>query len=214
MEELGIGRPSTYATIMSNIKDRGYVNLVEKRFFPTEIGIEVTERLQEYFNEIINVEYTANMEKDLDKIAEGDAIWYQILEQFYKKFEPILQTAFDKLEKKEPEKTGEECPECGHSLVIRNGRYGQFTACSNYPACKYIKADAKSIKEICDCPNCEGKIVEKHSKRGKTFYGCNSYPDCKTAYWDLPTGEKCPECGKMLVTKKDKIKCNECDYQK
>ncbi len=214
MEKLGIGRPSTYATIMSNIKDRGYVNMVDKRFVPTEIGIEVSDKLQECFNEIINVEYTANMENDLDKIAEGKLVWYKTLEEFYKKFEPSLKEAFDKLEKKEPEKTGEDCPNCGSPLVIRKSRYGTFVACSNYPECKYIKNDESKIVEVCDCPNCDGKIVEKKSKRGKLFYGCNNYPTCKTAYWDKPTGEKCPECGNMLTIKKDKIKCSSCDYTK
>ena len=214
MEKLGIGRPSTYATIMSNIKDRGYVNVIEKKFHPTDIGIEVTDKLQQFFSSIINVEYTANMENDLDKIAEGNLIWYETLDKFYKDFEPILKDAFDNMEKKEAEKVGEDCPECGHPLVKRKGRYGEFIACSNFPECKYIKVDESKIKEICDCPNCDGKIIEKKSKRGKIFYGCNNYPKCKTAYWDMPTGEKCPECGNMLTSKKDKIKCSNCDYSK
>ncbi len=214
MEKLGIGRPSTYATIMSNIKDRGYVNVIDKKFHPTEIGIEVTDKLQEYFSHIINVEYTADMESDLDKIADGNKVWYETLEKFYKDFEPALKEAFDKMEKKEPEKVGEDCPNCGHPLVKRKGRYGEFIACSNFPECKYIKADESKVKEICDCPNCDGKIVEKKSKRGKIFYGCNNYPTCKTAYWDMPTGEKCKECGSMLTKKKDQIKCSSCDYIK
>ena len=214
MEELGIGRPSTYATIMSNIKDRGYVTITDKKFIPTDIGIEVTDKLQLHFSEIINVEYTANMENDLDKIAAGEIIWYETLDKFYKKFEPTLQDAFDKMEKKEPEKTGEDCPECGSPLVRRKGRYGEFTACSNYPTCKYVKAEPKEVKEVCDCPNCDGKIIERKSKRGKVFYGCNNFPKCKTAYWDMPIGEQCPNCGKMLVEKKDIIKCSECDFEK
>ncbi len=216
LEELGIGRPSTYATILDNIKTRGYVNLVEKKFQPTEIGIEVTDKLQECFSHIINVEYTAKMEADLDKIAEGKKVWYKTLEHFYKEFEPALKDAFDKLEKKAPEKTGEVCPNCGSDLVIRKGRYGQFVACSNYPECKYIKTEPKEETIICKCPNCdEGQIIEKKSRRGKLFYGCNRYPKCKTAFWDQPTGEKCPECGKALVvTKKGMIKCSECDYAK
>ncbi len=214
MEDLGIGRPSTYATIMSNIKDRGYVSIVDKKFVPTEIGIEVTDKLQISFSNIINVEYTANMEDELDKIADGKLVWYETLDKFYKDFEPALKEAFEKIEKKEPEKTGEDCPECGHPLVIRKGKYGAFTACSNFPECKYIKAEQKEIVEICDCPNCDGKIVEKKTRKGKAFYGCNSYPKCKTAYWDMPTGEKCPECGKMLLKKKDLIKCSECDFEK
>ena len=214
MEELGIGRPSTYATIMSNIKDRGYVNIVEKKFHPTEIGIEVTDKLQEYFDSIINVEYTASMEEDLDKIADGDIVWYNTLSDFYKKFEPLLDEAFKNMEKQAPEETGETCPECGNPLVIRKGRYGKFIACSNYPECKYIKQEKTETKEICDCPNCDGKIVEKKSRKGKVFYGCNNYPTCKTAYWDMPTGEKCPECGEMLVEKKKEIKCSSCEFKK
>lgn len=215
MDELGIGRPSTYATIMDNIKNRGYVNLTEKKFIPTEIGFEVTDKLQEYFNHIINVEYTANMETDLDKVAEGKEIWYEILDNFFKEFEPSVEEALEKMPKKEAEKTGEDCPECGHPLVIRKGKYGEFVACSNFPECKYIKQEPKEESIICDCPNCEeGKIVEKKSRRGKIFYGCNNYPKCKTAYWDKPINEKCPECGNMLTEKKDKIKCSSCDFTK
>ena len=213
MDELGIGRPSTYATIISNIKKRGYVNMEGKAFVPTDIGFEITDKLQEFFSHIINVEYTADMENDLDKIADGKIIWYDTLERFYKEFEPSVEEAFDKMEKKEAEQTGENCPECGHPLVIRKGRYGAFTACSNFPECKYIKSEPKEEIIICDCPNCEGKIVEKKSRRGKVFYGCNNYPKCKTAYWDKPTGEKCPECKGMLTEKKDKIKCSNCDYE-
>lgn len=214
MEELGIGRPSTYAKTMDNIKTRGYVDVVEKKFVPTSIGFEITDKLQQNFNHIINVKYTAKMEDDLDKIALGKLVWYKTLEKFYNDFEPAVKEAFDALPKKEAEKTGEDCPECGSPLVIRKSRYGEFTACSNYPKCKYIKTNPKEILEICDCPNCDGKIVEKKSKRGKVFYGCNNYPKCKTAYWDTPTGDKCPECGAMLTKKKDNIKCSSCDYTK
>lgn len=213
LDELGIGRPSTYAKIIDNIKTRNYVEVIDKKFKPTKTGIEVTEKLQEFFSHIINVEYTANMETDLDKIAEGNEIWYEVLDNFYKDFEPAVQEAFSKMEKKEAEKTGEMCPECGNPLVIRKGKYGFFTACSNFPTCKYIKQDNKEI-EVCNCPNCDGKIIEKKSKRGKLFYGCNNYPKCQTAYWDKPTGELCPECKNMLVEKKNKIKCSKCDYEK
>lgn len=215
MEELGIGRPSTYATILDNIKTRGYVNMEEKKFVPTEIGIEVTDKLQQSFSHLINVKYTAKMEEDLDKIADGKKVWYQTLDKFYKEFEPSLKEAFETVAKKEPEKTGEKCPQCGSDLVIRKGRYGEFTACSNYPTCKYIKQEKKEEVVICDCPNCDGKIIEKKSRKGKLFYGCNHYPTCKTAYWDQPIGEKCPQCGEMLVeTKKKVIKCSACDYVK
>lgn len=214
MEELGIGRPSTYAQTMDIIKKRGYANIEDKKFVPTEIGIEITDKLQEFFNHLINVEYTANMENDLDKIAEGKIDWVKTLTDFYKDFEPAVKNAFDVMPKKEAEKTGEICPECGSPLVIRKGKYGKFTACSNYPTCKYIKIEEKEIIEVCDCPNCDGKIIEKKSKRGKIFYGCNNYPKCKTAYWDKPIGENCPNCNNMLVEKGKKIKCSNCDFEK
>ena len=214
MEELGIGRPSTYATTMDIIKKRGYANIVEKKFIPTEVGFEITDKLQEYFSHLINVEYTANMETDLDKIAEGKENYVKVLRNFYDEFEPSVKNAFDTMPKKEAEKTGEDCPECGSPLVIRKGKYGEFTACSNYPNCKYIKPSERQIKEICDCPKCDGKIIEKKSKKGKVFYGCQNYPKCKEAYWDLPIGEKCPNCDSMLTKKKDKVKCSSCDYEK
>lgn len=214
LEELGIGRPSTYATIMDTIKTRGYVKVEEKKFVPTEIGIEITDKLQECFSHIINVKYTANMESDLDKIAEGNENPVKVLREFYDDFESSVKEAFTKMEKKPPEETGEMCPNCGSPLVIRKGRYGSFTACSNYPECKYIKTEPKEIVEVCACPNCDGKIIEKKSKRGKVFYGCNNYPTCKTAYWDKPTGELCPNCNSMLTIKKDKINCSNCDFTK
>ena len=214
MEELGIGRPSTYATTMDIIKKRGYANIVDKKFVPTEIGIEITDKLQEYFSHLINVKYTANMETDLDKIAEGHENHVKILKDFYNEFEPSVKKAFDAMPKKEALKTGEDCPNCGSPLVIRKGKYGSFTACSNYPKCKYIKSEEKEVKEICNCPNCSGKIIEKKSKKGKFFYGCNNYPKCKTAYWDKPIGEICPNCNNMLVEKNNKIKCSSCDYEK
>ena len=212
MEELGIGRPSTYAKTMDTLRTRGYVNIVDKRFIPTEIGIEITDKLQECFSHLINVKYTAKMEDDLDKIATGDLVWSKVLDEFYKEFEPSVKNAFTKMEKKPPEETGESCPNCGNPLVIRKGRYGKFVACSNYPECKYVKTEEK--EEICNCPNCDGKIVEKKSKRGKIFFGCDNYPKCQTAFWDRPTGEFCPNCKSMLTIKKDKIKCSACDYEK
>ena len=214
MEELGIGRPSTYATVIDTIKERKYVDLVEKKFVPTEIGVETTDKLQEFFSDIINVEYTANMETDLDKIAEEKEDNIKVLHEFYDSFEPLVKKAFGEMEKKAPETTGETCPECGSPLVVRKSRYGEFTACSNYPTCKYIKKEEKEIKEIVKCPKCGGTIVEKTSKRGKVFYGCNNYPKCKVATWDIPTGELCPVCGSLLVNKNNQIKCSSCDYEK
>lgn len=214
MEKLGIGRPSTYATTMKTLRDRDYVKVEEKKFHPTEIGIETTDKLQEFFSNIINVEYTANMEDDLDKIAEDNLDNVKVLKEFYNEFEPLVKQAFTDMEKKAPKETGEICPECGSNLVIRKGRYGEFTACSNYPNCKYIKKEEKEIVTICKCPKCEGDIIEKKTRRGKVFYGCNKYPKCDVALWDLPTGEICPECNSLLVTKKDEVKCSSCEYKK
>ena len=211
MEELGIGRPSTYAKIMDTIKERGYVVLEDKKFVPTEIGIETTDKLQEFFSDLINVKYTADMENDLDTIAEGKLDEVKVLRDFYDVFEPEVKKAFGAMEKKAPKETGETCPNCGNKLVVRKGKYGEFVACSNYPECKYIKKEEKSVVEIMNCPKCEGKIIEKKTKRGKIFYGCNNYPKCKYASWDKPNGKLCPTCGEPLVEKGEKIICPNCD---
>ena len=216
MEELGIGRPSTYASTISTLTQRGYVKIVEKKLNPTEIGIETTDKLQEFFSDLINVEYTAKMEEDLDKIAEGKKVWYKILEKFYNNFEPEVENAFDKMSKKEDEKTGDVCPNCGKEMVIKTGRYGKFEACSGYPECKYIKKKEKvELKEVCTCPKCGGKIVERKTKKGKIFYGCGNFPKCKVAVWDKPVDELCPECHSlMVINDEEKIKCSACDYEK
>ena len=211
LEHLGIGRPSTYAKIISVLKEREYVIIKDKKFYPTEVGINVTDKLQEFFSSIINVNYTANMESELDEIADDKLVWYEVLDKFYKDFEPLLNTAFKEMEKDKPEETGEICPKCGSALVIRKGKYGSFVACSNYPKCKYVKKEEKEINEICDCPKCGHKIIEKKTKKGKIFYGCNNFPKCKYALWDKPTGEICKTCGGLMVEKKDKIYCPECD---
>ena len=216
MEELGIGRPSTYAKTIDTIEERGYVKVIDKKFIPTEVGIETTDKLQEFFKDIINVEYTKNMEDDLDKIAEGNMEWNKLLSIFYQEFEPKVEVAFKNMEKKVPEETGELCPNCGSPLVIKQSKYGKFTACSNYPTCKYIKSnkEEKEVKEIISCPKCDGKILEKKTKRGKIFYGCSNYPKCDFASWDKPIEEKCPNCNGTLTEKKDKIKCMNCDYER
>ena len=216
MEELGIGRPSTYAKTIDTIEERGYVKVIDKKFIPTEVGIETTDKLQEFFKDIINVEYTKNMEDDLDKIAEGNMEWNKLLSIFYQEFEPKVEVAFKNMEKKAPEETGELCPNCGSPLVIKQSKYGKFTACSNYPTCKYIKSnkEEKEVKEIISCPKCDGKILEKKTKRGKIFYGCSNYPKCDFASWDKPIEEKCPNCNGTLTEKKDKIKCMNCDYER
>lgn len=204
MEELGIGRPSTYAKTIDTIEERGYVKVIDKKFIPTEVGIETTDKLQEFFKDIINVEYTKNMEDDLDKIAEGNMEWNKLLSIFYQEFEPKVEVAFKDMEKKVPEETGELCPNCGSPLVIKQSKYGKFTACSNYPTCKYIKSnkEEKEVKEIISCPKCDGKILEKKTKRGKIFYGCSNYPKCDFASWDKPIEEKCPNCNGTLTEKK------------
>ncbi len=214
LEELGIGRPSTYVKIIDTLKERDYIKLEEKKFVPTEIGIITTHKLQEGFSNLINVEYTAQMEDDLDKVADGNRIWYELLNKFWTEFEPMVKEAFSSMEKVAPEETGETCPECGSTMVFRKGKYGKFEACSNYPECKYIKKTEKVKIEIMNCPKCDGKILEKKTKRGKIFYGCSNYPKCDFASWDKPLEEKCPECGSILTEKKDKIKCSNCDYEK
>ena len=216
MEELGIGRPSTYAKTIDTIEERGYVKVIDKKFIPTEVGIETTDKLQEFFKDIINVEYTKNMDDDLDQIAEGKMEWNKFLNIFYQEFEPKVEVAFKNMEKKAPEETGELCPNCGSPLVIKQSKYGKFTACSNYPTCKYIKSnkEEKEVKEIISCPKCDGKILEKKTKRGKIFYGCSNYPKCDFASWDKPIEEKCPNCNGTLTEKKDKIKCMNCDYER
>jgi len=214
LENLGIGRPSTYATIVQTIKERGYVLLEEKKFIPTEIGIETTDKLQEFFSDIVNVSYTANMESELDEIAEDKLNNIEVLQEFYNKFEPLVEKAFQEMEKKEAEKTGELCPECNSDLVIRQGRYGKFVACSNYPTCKYIKKEEKEEVVIIDCPKCGKNIVEKRTRKGKIFYGCTGYPNCDFASWYKPTEEKCPECNGILVEKKDELECIACHHKK
>src|SRR5574344_1776459 len=214
LEALGIGRPSTYATIIDTLKTRNYVILEDKKFIPTEIGFETTEKLQEFFSDIVNVKYTANMESDLDEIADDKKNNIKVLQEFWDKFEPLVQEAFHNMEKKAPELTGEKCPECGGDLVKRKGKFGEFTACSNYPTCKYIKKEERKVVELMNCPKCDGKIVEKKTRKGKIFYVCSNYPKCNFATWDKPTGEFCPKCGEPLVEKKSLVHCSKCDYKK
>lgn len=212
MESLGIGRPSTYATIVGTIKDRGYVILKDKKFEPTEIGEETTDKLQEFFSDVVNVKYTAQMEKDLDDIAEDKKDNIKLLHEFYDEFEPLVEKAFKEMDKKAPTETGETCPLCGGNLVIRKGKYGEFVACSNYPNCKYIKKEQKEINEICKCPKCDkGIIVERKTKKGKIFYGCNNYPKCNYALWYKPTGDVCKKCGELIVEKNGENICLNCD---
>lgn len=212
LESLGIGRPSTYATIIQTIKDRKYVILKDKKFEPTEIGFETTDKLQEFFSDIINVNYTANMEKDLDEIADAKIDNIKVLHEFYDKFEPLVKTAFHDMEKKPAEETGEICPECGSNLVKRKSKYGEFVACSNYPKCKYIKKEEQEQKVLMPCIECKGgNIIEKRTRKGKIFWGCSNYPKCKYASWYKPVNEKCDKCGHLKVEKNNQVICPDCD---
>lgn len=193
MEELGIGRPSTYSITMDTLKQRYYVSLDKKTFVPTEQGMLTSQKLDEYFSGVINVKYSASMEKVLDEISEGEKVWHEELKLFYDKFMPLVEYADENMEKIYPVYADEDCPECGSKLVYRNGRYGRFLACSGFPKCRYIKKEEKDEVTTTDikCPSCEdGYIVEREAKRGrskgKKFYACNQYPKCKTTFSELP----------------------------
>lgn len=193
MEELGIGRPSTYAVTMDTLKQRGYVKVEKKAFIPTDQGVLTSNKLEEYFSQVINIKYTADMEEALDKISEGEIVWYEELESFYDIFKPLLDFASDNMVRMYPIVTDEICPECGNQLLIRNGRFGEFIACSNFPKCHYTAKKEVSEPPVyteIKCPNCEkGMIVERVSKRGRSkgqkFYACDQYPICKTTYTSL-----------------------------
>ena len=204
LEKLGIGRPSTYATIMETIKARDYVIIEDKKFIPTEMGIETTDKLQEGFSDIVNVKYTARMEQDLDEIADNKLNNVVVLREFYDRFEPMVEDAFKNMEKKPATETGESCPECGSPLVIRKGKYGEFTACSNYPTCKYIKNDNEDI-ELGNCPECGNKLVMKKGKYGE-FVACSNYPNCKYIENNNEVNEicKCPNCDGFIIEKKSR----------
>ncbi|MFD1018170.1 type I DNA topoisomerase [Thalassobacillus hwangdonensis] len=218
MEELGIGRPSTYAPTLDTIQRRGYVALDNKRFVPTELGEIVLELVREYFPEIIDVKFTAKMEEDLDAIEEGKNEWVTIISEFYQGFEPRLKKAEKEMEKVEikDEPAGVDCEKCGHEMVYKMGRYGKFLACSNFPDCRNTKPILKKVGVT--CPKCkEGEVVERKSKKRRTFYGCERYPECDFISWDKPISRPCPKCSNLLVEKKSKkgvqIQCTECDYK-
>ena len=183
LEEKDIGRPSTYAPIISTIQDRQYVTKEEKKLVPTELGNSVTDFLVQYFPNILDLPFTAKMEQELDDIANGEKKWQPVIAQFYGPFEKELNNTYDTAEKVKVavEQLDEKCPDCGNPLVIRVGRYGKFVACSTFPKCKYTRQFAEKIDM--KCPRCGGDIVIKKSRRAKMFYGCSNYPTCTFAAW-------------------------------
>ncbi|EJQ14494.1 DNA topoisomerase 1 [Bacillus cereus] len=219
LEELGIGRPSTYVPTLETIQKRGYVGLDNKRFVPTELGGIVIELILEFFPEIINIEFTANMEQSLDEVEEGNANWVKIVDDFYVGFEPRLEKAEKEMREVEikDEPAGEDCELCEHPMVFKMGKYGKFMACSNFPDCRNTKPIVKEIGVT--CPKCDkGQIIERRSnKKKRLFYGCGTYPECDFVSWDKPIGRKCPKCEGMLVEKKLKkgvqVQCISCDYE-
>ncbi|RWU16507.1 type I DNA topoisomerase [Anoxybacillus flavithermus] len=217
LEELGIGRPSTYAPTLDTIQKRNYVTLENKRFVPTELGEIVLDLMMQFFPEILDVEFTAKMEKNLDDIEEGKVEWVRIIDEFYREFEKRLKIAEVEMEKVEiaDESADVDCEVCGSPMVYKMGRFGKFIACSNFPHCRNTKAIVKDIGV--KCPRChEGNIVERKSKKKRMFYGCDRFPTCDFVSWDKPISRPCPKCGGMLVEKKGKksvhIQCTQCEY--
>ncbi|WP_223588526.1 type I DNA topoisomerase [Neobacillus bataviensis] len=218
LEELGIGRPSTYAPTLDTIQKRGYVALDNKRFVPTELGEIVDEVMMEFFPEIIDVEFTARLEKGLDYVEDGKMQWVKLIDAFYIDFEKHLKIAEQEMEKIEikDEPAGEDCENCGSPMVFKMGRYGKFMACSNFPDCRNTKPIVKEIGVT--CPTCkEGQIIERKSKKKRLFYGCTNYPECEFISWDKPLPRTCPKCEGLLVEKKLKkgvqVQCVSCDYK-
>ena len=255
LEEKGIGRPSTYAPILSLIQERGYVERASGRLAPTELGTIVSKTLSEHFADIVNVDFTAQMEEKLDQVAAGELEWVPMLHEFYKPFQETLSKA-TKAIAKVSEPTNEVCEKCGRPMIIKWGRMGKFMSCSGWPECKNARSIVVTISEptgeICEkcgrpmvikwgrqgkfiscsgfpecknarsivvttgvkCPECGSDLLERKSKRGRTFYGCSGYPKCKFALWDKPLPKPCPECGALMtLSKKGVAKCTKCSYE-
>jgi len=217
LEKHGVGRPSTYAPILTTIQERNYVKKDEKkRFYPTAVGFAVNDLLVKHFPEIVDINFTAKMEDDLDKIANGKKDWVETLKEFYDPFKENLKKKYREIKGAGVlEKTEKKCPKCGAQLLIRVSKYGRFLACSNYPKCKYT-FDLENSTGI-SCPQCKkGEIIKRKSKKGKTFWGCSNYPKCDFVLWSEPTGETCPKCNSLLVKENKKIKCSNknCDFEK
>jgi len=211
MEEAGIGRPSTYAPIISIIQKRGYVEKENEHLVPTELGFVVNDLLVEHFPRIVDVNFTARMEEQLDQIAAGELEWVGMLREFWEPFKQTLRRASERMKKIEVQKpTGERCPECGAPLVVKWGRYGKFIGCSNFPRCKFTKPYLKPTGA--KCPKCGGELVERKTKRGRTFYGCSNWPDCDFAIWQKPLPQPCPSCGGLMVVKEGRAECIRCGF--
>lgn len=219
LEEMGIGRPSTYAPTLETVQKRGYVALEEKKFIPTELGELVIALMEEFFPEILDVEFTAHMEEDLDHVGDGGQDWVQVLESFYESFSKRLAYAEEEMKEIEiqDEVSDEICEKCGNPMVYKMGRFGKFLACSGFPDCRNTKPIVKNTGVT--CPTChEGHIIERRSKKGRIFYGCDRYPVCDFVSWDRPVEDPCPECGSLMIVKKSKngpvVHCTKCDYNK
>jgi DNA topoisomerase-1 len=212
LEELGIGRPSTYAPILSTLFQRGYVERVDKRLVPTPLGITVTDLLVQHFPDIMDVNFTARMEEDLDRIAAGEEDWVGVLRRFYGPFEQRLQEALARIQKVslDHEVLDEQCPECGAPLQIRYGRFGKFVGCTRFPECRYTRPFFNKLGV--PCPQCGGELLEKKSKRGRTFYGCSNWPTCNFTTWKRPLTVRCPHCGGLLVQEdRENARCLKCE---
>lgn len=211
LEENGIGRPSTYAPILSTIQQRGYVERVEKRLIPTETGIQVNDLMVQYFPEVVDLNFTAHMEEDLDKIASGEMLWTDAMREFYGPFSEDIKKAQAEMPviKSGPEPIGRQCPEDGGELVIRYGRFGKFISCSNFPKCRYTEPWLEKIGVT--CPKDGGELVERKTRKGRTFYGCINYPNCDFTSWKKPLPQPCPKCGGLLVVaNKREAQCTNC----
>ena len=214
MEQWGIGRPSTYATILSTIQERDYVTKAKGSFQPTELGTVVNDLVSQNFPDIVDIEFTARMEDELDEIANDKGDWVNVVRDFYTPFDKSLTKASEVIDKVKlaDEPTEETCPECGKPIVIKSGRFGKFFACSGYPDCKYTKSF--QVKTGVSCPQCGGEILEKVNKRKRTFYGCSNYPKCQFATNYRPLPQPCPQCGSLLTVYRAKWeKCTKCDYK-
>ena len=211
LEENGIGRPSTYAAIISTILERGYVGRSEKKLVPTDLGFTVNDLLVKHFDTLFNVGFTAGMEEHLDTISRGEEEMTPVLQNFYAFFEPQLREAERTMEKVavEPEKVGEPCPDCGADLLIKLGRFGKFIGCANYPTCRYTRPLVAKIDV--KCPKDGGDIAERRTRNGRVFYGCVNYPACDFTSWKRPLPRPCPQCGKLLVVaSKEWAECTAC----